>query len=382
MRDVAIIGVGMTKFGELWDQSLRDIFAEAALKAMADAGIDKIDSMYAGAMSSGLYTEQEHLSSVLADYIGQRGAAGCRVESACASGGTAMRTGWMDVASGMSDIVLVGGVEKMWDADDGSKVLATASDQEWEAYSGVTFPGLYAMMANVYMHQYGLTREELAQIPVKNHRHAVNNPLAQYPMAITTKTVLESAAVADPLRLMDCSPISDGGAAVILCPMDRAREFTDNPILVRGIGSANGPIALHDHKDLTKLDMVRLSAERAYKMAGVKASDIPFAEVHDCFSIAEAIVTEELGFFDYGTGGKAAAEGQTTFGGKVVINTSGGLKAKGHPVGATGVAQIIEVTEQLRGTAGKRQVKNAQLGMAQNMGGSGGSSVVHILEAK
>nr|MDA3842946.1 thiolase domain-containing protein [Candidatus Kapabacteria bacterium] len=185
-----------------------------------------------------------------------------------------------------------------------------------------------------------------------------------------------------PLRLMDCSPISDGGAAVILCPWDKAKEYTDNPIRIRGIGSANGPIALHDHKDLTKLDMVRLSAERAYKMAGVTASDISFAEVHDCFSIAEAIVTEELGFFDYGTGGKAAAEGQTTFGGKVVINTSGGLKAKGHPVGATGVAQIIEVTEQLRGTAGKRQVENAQLGMAQNMGGSGGSSVVHILEAK
>ena len=381
MRDVAIIGIGMTKFGELWDQSIRDMFAEAGLKAMENAGIDKIDSLYVGAMSSGLYTHQEHIASVMADYLGQRGAAATRVESACASGGVAVRSAYLEVASGASDIVLAGGVEKMWDADDGSMILATAADQEYEAFTGVTFPGLYAMMARSYMHEYGLTREELAAVPVKNHKHAINNPNAQYPFAMTVDEVLKSSMVADPLRLMDCSPITDGAACVILCPLDRAKEFTSKPIKIKGIGSATGPIALHDHKNFTTLDAVKLAAQRAYKMAGASAKDISFVEVHDCFSIAEIIVAEELGFFAPGTAGKAIAEGQATYGGKVVINTSGGLKAKGHPVGATGVAQIIEAVEQLRGEAGKRQVDNIKLGMTQNMGGSGGSSVVHILEA-
>ncbi|ROL56867.1 thiolase domain-containing protein [Bacteroidetes/Chlorobi group bacterium ChocPot_Mid] len=381
MRDVAIIGVGMTRFGELWNQSIRDMFAEAALKAMENAGVEKLDALYVGAMSSGLYVYQEHIASVMADYIGQRGIPATRVESACASGGLSVKSAYLEVASGMSDIVLAGGVEKMWDADDGSFILATASDQEFEAFHGVTFPGLYAMMANAYMHQYGLTREELAQVPIKNHRHSVGNKNAQYAFEIDLKTVMNSAMVADPLRLMDCSPITDGAAAVILCPLDRAKEFTKNPIKIKGIGAATGPIALHDHKDVTRLDAVRLAAERAYKMAGAKPEDISFCEVHDCFSIAEIIVAEELGFFDYGKAGKAIAEGQATYGGKVVLNSSGGLKAKGHPVGATGVAQVIEAVEQLRGEAGKRQVPNIKLGMTQNMGGSGGSCVVHILEA-
>jgi len=381
MRDVAIIGVGMTHFGELWSQGIRDMFAEAALKAMDNAGIEKIDSLYVGCMSSGLYTKQEHLGSVMADYIGQRGIPAMRVESACASGGMAVRAAYLEVASGMSDIVMAGGVEKMWDADDGSAILATAADQEYEAYNGVTFPGLYAMMARAYMHRYGLTLEELAMPSVFSHKHAVNNPNAQYPYILDVNGVLKSSMVADPLRLMECSPITDGAAAVILCPLEIAKNFTKNPVKIKGIGSATGPIALHNHDDLTRLDAVRLAAERAYKMAGANHSDISLVEVHDCFSIAQIIVAEELGFFDYGKGGKAIAEGQGSYGGKVVINSSGGLKAKGHPVGATGVAQIIEIVEQLQGRAGKRQVENIKLGMTQNMGGSGGSSVVHILEA-
>lgn len=381
MRDVAIIGVGMTTFGELWNQGIRDIFAEAALKAMKNAGVEKLDSMYVGAMSSGLYNHQEHIASVMADYIGQRGVASTRVESACASGGLSVKSAFLDVASGMSDIVLTGGVEKMWDADDGSFILGTASDQEWEAFHGVTFPGLYAMMARAYMDRYGLTREELAHVPVKAHKHAVNNPNAQYPVEITLDTVLKSAMVADPLRLMDCSPITDGAACIILCPLDRAKEFTDKPIKIKGVGAATGPIALHDHKDVTHLDAVRLAGERAFKMAGASKDDISFVEVHDCFSIAEILTVEELGFFGRGTAGKAIVEGRGTFGDKIVINPSGGLKAKGHPVGATGVAQIIECVEQLRGEAGKRQIENINLGMAQNMGGTGGSSIVHILEA-
>lgn len=381
MRDVAIIGVGMTRFGELWDQSIRDMFAEAALKAMKNAGVSKLDSLYVGSMSSGLYVGQEHLASVMAEYIGQIGVPAARVESACASGGLAVKSAFIEVASGMSDIVLAGGVEKMWDADDGTAVLATASDQEFEAYNGVTFPGLYAMMARSYMDRYGLTREELASVPIQNHLHAIHNPNAQYPMKLTFQGVMNSAPVADPLRLMDCSPITDGAACVILCPLDMAKQFTDKYIKIKGVGAATGPIALHDHRDLTRLEAVKLAAQRAYKMAGVTPADIQFAEVHDCFSIAQIIVAEELGFFEYGTAGKASAAGETTYGGKVVINTSGGLKAKGHPVGATGVAQIIEAYEQLTGQAGKRQVENAKLGMTQNMGGSGGSSIVHILEA-
>jgi acetyl-CoA C-acetyltransferase len=381
MRDVAIIGVGMTKFGELWEQGIRDMFAEAAIKAMDDAGVKKIDSFYVGAMSSGLYTYQEHLSSLMADYMGQIGVPGLHVESACASGGSAVRAAFIEVASGMSDIVLAGGVEKMWDVEDGTIVLATASDQEYEAYNGVTFPGLYAMMARVYMEKYGLTREELAQVPIKNHKHSVNNPNAQYPFEISLNDVLKSSMVADPLRLMDCSPITDGAAAVILCPLDRAKEFTDKPVKIRAVGAATGPIALHDHKDLTRLEAVKLAADRAYKMAGLSPADISFVEVHDCFSIAEIIVAEELGFFEYGTAGKAIAEGQGTYGGKIVINPSGGLKAKGHPVGATGAAQVIEAYYQLTGKAGARQVPDAKFGMTQNMGGSGGSCIVHILEA-
>ncbi|MBM2814020.1 MAG: acetyl-CoA C-acetyltransferase [Ignavibacteria bacterium] len=382
MREVAVIGVGMTRFGELWSQSIRDMFAEAALKAMDDAGVKKIESLYVGCMSSGLYTAQEHLGSVMADYIGQRGAAAVRVESACASGGQAVRAAFMEVASGACDIALAGGVEKMWDAEDSSMVLATASDQEYEAYSGVTFPGLYAMMARAYMERYGLTREELAAVPVKNHKHAINNPHAQYPQPLTIEGVLKASLVADPLRLMDCSPISDGAACVILCPLDKAKQYTDKPVKIVGIGSASGPIALHDHADFTRLDAVRLAGERAYKMANVSPKNISFVEVHDCFSIAEIIVAEELGFFEYGKAGKAIANGAGTYGNGVVINPSGGLKAKGHPVGATGVAQVIECTLQLQGKAGKRQVENARYGMAQNMGGSGGSSVVHILEAQ
>ncbi len=380
MREVAIIGVGMTKFGELWEQSIRDMFAEAGLKAMENAKVEKIDALYVGAMSSGLYAYQEHLGSLMVDYLGQIGVPAVRVESACASGGQAVRMGYLDVASGMHEIVLVGGVEKMWDVDDGTFVLATAADQEYEVYNGVTFPGLYAMMARAYMERYGLTREELAQVPIKNHKHAVNNPNAQYPFEIDLKQVLNSSMVADPLRLLDCSPITDGAACLILCPLDRVKEFTDKFVKIIGVGAASGPIALHDHKDLTRIEAVNLAAERAYKMAGVGPDDIDFVEVHDCFSIAEILVAEELGFFEYGTAGKAIAEGQATYGGKIVINPSGGLKAKGHPVGATGVAQLVEAYYQLTFQAGKRQVPNARLGMTQNMGGSGGSCVVHILE--
>jgi acetyl-CoA C-acetyltransferase len=381
MRDVAVIGVGMTQFGELWGKSIKDIFVEAALKAIKNAGVDHIDSMYVGSMSSGLFVGQEHLGAMLADYLGQNPVPATRVESACASGGASFRSAYFEVASGASDIVLAGGVEKMTDGADVTDSLATAADQEYEVYQGVTFPGLYAMIANAHMHQYKTTREQIAAVAVKNHRNGVNNPNAQFRSEVTLEQVMNATLVADPLRLLDCSPVSDGGAAVILCPMDIAKKFTDSPIRVKATAQASDTIALHSRKSLTTLNSVTTAAQKAYRMAGITPFDIDFAEVHDCFTIAEVVVYEDLGFCEKGCGGPAAEEGRTAIDGKSPLNTSGGLKSKGHPVGATGIAQIIELYEQLTGQAGKRQVKNAHIGLAQNMGGSGASCVINILEA-
>ena len=383
MRDVAIIGVGLTKMGELWEKSFRDIFVEAALGAIDDSGVDHIDSMYVGCMSGGLFAGQEHIGPLMADYLGMAPVPATRVESACASGGVALRSGMIEVASGMSDIVLVGGVEKMTDVsgDEATYALATASDQEWEAYNGVTFPGLYAMIAVAHMHKYGTTAEQLAAVAVKNHDNGSKNPYAQFPMKITVDTVLNSVMVADPLHILDCSPVTDGGAAMILCPADMAAKLSNKPaVKILGSGHGTGSIALHDRKDLTTLDAVKTAAGKAYEMSGKGPGDIDLCEVHDCFTIAEIAVTEDLGFFEKGKGGPAAADGATAIGGKIPINTSGGLKSKGHPVGASGVAQAVEVVNQLRGQAGERQVAGAKVGMTQNMGGTGASSVVHIME--
>jgi acetyl-CoA C-acetyltransferase len=383
MREVAVIGVGMNKWGELWEKSIRSVFVEAALMAIENAGVDHIDSMYIGCMTSGLFVGQEHLGSLMSDYLGQKPVPATRVESACASGGAAFRLGFIEVASGMSDIVLVGGVEKMTDVGGGDATfaLSTAADQEYECYQGVTFPGLYAMMANRHMHQYGTTREQLAEVAVKNHDNGSMNPRAQYPFKVTVEQVLNSVMVADPLRILDCSPITDGAAAAVLCPMDMARKLSQDPLVqIIGSGQATDTIALHSRKDLTWLEATAKASEMAYKMAGVGPEDLDLVEVHDCFTIAEICVIEALGLVEKGKGGPAAGSGLTALDGKIPVNASGGLKSKGHPVGATGVAQIVELTEQLRGQAGDRQVKDAGIALAQNMGGTGGSTAVHILK--
>ncbi|MFQ6093489.1 MAG: thiolase domain-containing protein [bacterium] len=385
MREVAVIGVGMSRWGEVWEKSLRDIFTETALLAIDDAGVDRIDSMYVGCMSSGLFVGQEHLASLLADYLGMGPIPAARVESACASGGLAVKQGFIEVASGLSDIVLVSGVEKMTDVggDEATYALSTAADQEYEGYHGITFPGLYAMMARAHMHKYGTTREQLAWVAVKNHRHGALNPLAQYPFEVTVEGVMSSVLVADPLRVLDCSPMTDGAAAAVLCPAEMASKYTDKPVVkIVGLGHATDTIALHSREDVTTLEATVKAAEAAYEMANKKPEDIDLAEIHDCFTIAEICVIEALGFVEKGAGGKAAESGMTALEGKVPVNTSGGLKAKGHPVGATGVAQIAEVVKQLRGEADKRQVEGAKVGLTQNMGGSGGSTVVHILEVE
>ena len=383
MRDVVVIGVGMTQFGELWTKSIKDIFVEAASKAIKDAGVDHIDSMYVGAMSPGLFVGQEHLGAVMADYLGVTPIPATHVESACASGGVSFRQAYLEVASGASEIVLAGGVEKMTDGADVTDVLSTAADQEYEVYQGVTFPGLYAMIARAHMQRFGTTREQLASVAVKNHKNGAKNPNAQFRSEITIEQVLKSTMVADPIRLLDCSPVSDGAAAVIVASVEVAKKLKKNPIRILASAQASDTIALHSRKDITTLGSVVIAAKKAYAMANLQPKDINLVEVHDCFTIAEVVVTEDLGFFDKGKGGTAVLTGQTSIGGKAVpVNTSGGLKSKGHPVGATGIAQIIELYEQLNGTAGARQVTNAHIGMAQNMGGTGASCVIHILEGK
>ncbi len=380
MREVAIVAAGMTPFGELWDKSLRRLFADAALEAIDRAGVDHLDAIYVGNMSAGGFVGQEHIAPLLADQIGMAGVPATRVESACASGGAALRAAFFEVASGASDLVLASGVEKMNDGADATNVLAMAADQELEVYHGITFPGLYAMIARAHMAAYKTTEEDLSWVSVKNHRHGALNPKAQFPREFTLDQVMNSTPVADPLRLLHCSPVSDGAAAVLLCPLEQATRYTDRPVRIRGSAQASSAMVLADRKNPAFLDAVELSGKRAYEMAGVRPDEIDVAEVHDCFAIAEICCIEALGLVPRDQASGAAASGLTALGGRIPVNTSGGLKAKGHPVGATGIAQAIEIFEQLRGEAGDRQVKDARLGLIQNMGGSGASSVVHILE--
>jgi len=368
----------MTQFGELWKSSLRDLFVEAASEAMRAAGVDTVDSILVGNMSGGQFVGQEHLGPLFADHLGLAGVAATRIESACASGGAALRLAFIEVASGASDLVLAAGVEKMNDGSEVTEVLASAADQETEAYHGITFPGLYAMIARAHMTEFGTTEEDLSWVSVKNHRHGALNSKAQFAREVTLEEVMNSSPVADPLRLLHCSPVTDGAAAVLLCPLSEAHKYTDKPIRILGSGLATGSMALADRKNPAVLDAVQKSCERAYEMANVGPGDLDVAEVHDCFSISEICCVEAMGLFDRGQGGKGAREGITALGGKIPVNTSGGLKSKGHPVGATGVAQAIEIYEQLRGESGARQVDGAKVGLSQNMGGSGASSVVHI----
>ncbi len=382
MRKVAVIGVGMTKFGELWNSSLRSLTIEAGIKALNDAGIggEEVDAIYTGCMSGDMFVKQGHIASLIADYGGMLPVPSTRVEAACASGGLALRQGFMAIASGMADIVVVGGVEKMTDSlgSQTTGYLALAADQEWEAFNGATFPSLYALMARRHMHEYGTTEEQLGLVAVKNHHNGSLNPNAHFQFDVSLEKVMNSSLVADPLRLFHCSPVSDGAACVILASEEKAKELSEDPVWIIGSGQASAAIGLYDREDICTIDSTVNAARTAYKMAGVTPKDIDFAEVHDCFTINEIISSEDLGFFKKGEGGKAVEEGLTSLDGEIPINPSGGLKAKGHPVGATGVAQAVEAVIQLRGKAGKRQVKDAEIGLTHNIGGSGGTAVIHI----
>jgi len=384
MRDVCVVGVGMSQWGEVWRKSLRQLFVDAASEAIKNSGVDHIDSLYVGCMSGGMFVGQEHLGALMADYMGMRGIPAMRVESACASGGMSMRAAFMEVTSGVSDIVMAGGVEKMTDCagDEATYALAAAADQEYEVFHGATFPGLYALMAHAHMAKYGTTRDMLSAVSVKNHKNGSKNPVAQYPFEITMEGVANSVMVADPLHILDCSPITDGAAAVIVTTEEIAKKLGKPYIKVTGTGCGTDTIALAQRDDLTVIKASQIAANSALKMAGKTIKDIQFAEMHDCFTIAELIISESIGIFKPGKAGPAALAGETALDGKFPINSSGGLKSKGHPVGATGIAQIVEIYKQLTGQAEKgRQIPGSpKIGMAQNMGGSGASSVVHILE--
>ncbi len=382
MRNVAVIGGGLSKFGEHWDKGLKELIAEAGINALGDASVSgrDIQAVYGGTMSAGGFVKQEHIAALIADHMGLNPLPAVRVEAACASGGVAFRQAYISVASGLYDVVIVGGVEKMTDVsvEEATTILGGASDYEWEVFHGATFPGIYAMMAKRHMHDFGTTEEQLAAAAVKNHENGSKNPYAQFRNKITIEDVMKSPPVALPLKLLDCSPITDGAAAVVLASEDFVKKNKCNPVWIAASAQASDTLSLHDRKSLTEINATKVAAKDAFTQAKIQPKNVGVAEVHDCFTIAEIMALEDLGFFKKGAGGKATEDGETALNSKISVNTSGGLKACGHPVGATGVKQVTEIMWQLRGQAKDRQVSDPKFGLTHNVGGSGGTCVVHI----
>ena len=380
---VSIISAGMSKFGKHDGLLGREIFGQAAYEAFSRCPKlepkKDIKAMFIGHMGES-YEHQGHMGATIADWIGLSGIAATRIEAACGSSGAALRTGIYAVLSGLSDIVIVGGVEKMTHRTTAevTEYLAMAADYPFEQFHGITFPGLFAMMATAHMHAYGTTETQIAKIAVKNHHHGALNPKAHMQKEVPLETVLGSKYVAWPLKLYDCSLITDGASCVILSKPEIAKKYTDQPVHIIGSGQATDAIGLYERKSVTSLQSTKLAAKAAFEMAQIKPDKVNLAEVHDCFTIAELISYEDLGFCNVGEGGKFLDSGATSLGGRIPVNTSGGLKAKGHPVGATGTAQAYEMYLQLTDQAERRQVKDAQIGLTQNIGGSGATAAVHI----
>lgn len=381
MRDVSIIGIGQTPVGEHWDKSLRELAYQALAAAMQDASVTRVDAIYVGNMLSGEISGQAHLGALVADFAGMPGIEAVKVEAACASAAAAFRLGLMGVASGYQNMVAVVGVEKMTD-DVGSKLtagLASAADADYEAVHGVTFPSLNALIMRRYMYEYGVTKEAFAPFSVNAHANGANNPNAMLRNRITLQTFMRSGAVADPITLFDASPMADGAAAVIICPAATAREYSSSPIRVAASSMATDTLSVHDRKDPLWLQAAQDSAQLAYRQAQIGPAEIDFFELHDAFTIMAALSLEACGFAERGQGTRLALDGEIALNGKLPICTQGGLKSRGHPVGATGLYQIVEATQQLRGQAGPNQVAGPRWGMTQNIGGSGATIVTHIL---
>jgi len=413
-RGVALVGAGMSNFGAFPGKTTRDLFVEAFkdMHQSVEKGFDPddIDECYFGNYSSSQFEGQGFTAPFIANSVGMNPRPATRTENACASGGTAVRLGWMAIASGIADMVLIGGYEKETDqpTERVTEILATASDNLYENVAGFTFPGLYAALATAYMHRYGATPETMMKVALQNHENGALNPKAQFGKRIKDFMTMkqksaekrgkpipewedEMAFLSDPranpviswpLRLFDCSPVSDGAAALLMVAEDMAHNFTDKPVHIIGNGLASG-VATHDRSDLTMIKPAAMAAETAYEMAGVTPRDIQVCEVHDCFTMTQVIATEDLGFFERGEGWRALEEGRTARDGDRPINTSGGLKSKGHPVGASGVGQVVEVFKQLRGEAGERQLAGEPtVGLTHNLGGSGQACAVSIYERR
>jgi acetyl-CoA C-acetyltransferase len=387
MRDVAVLGVGMTKFGELWDRSFREIGIEAGLQALVDAKLSSADlgGLFLGNMASGSLIDQEHIAPLILDYagLGGRHLPGVRVEAGGASGALAFHQGYLAVASGLFDFVVVGGAEKLTDVPDatGNQITSASADHEWEVVFGATLPALWALIAQRHMYQYGTTREQLARVPVQAHEMASKNPNAHYRNKISLEQVLGAGPVAEPLGVFDCAPLSDGAAAVVLGPLETARQYTDQPIRVAGCHVSCDTLAVQHRKDPTVLESTVVAARRAFDQARRAPKDVNVAEIHDAYSISALVSLEDLGFSEKGHAGAEFEAGRFAQGGELPVNMSGGLKAQGRPFGAVGVAQVVELVRQLRGQAKERQVPNASLGLAQDVGGTGATSVVTVLEA-
>lgn len=382
MRDVSIIGVGQTSVDEHWDKSLRHLAGEAVLAAMDDAGVERADLLYVGNMLSGEIAGQEHLGPLVADFVGLRGIEAFKVEAACASGAAAVRLGYMAVAGGLADVVIVAGVEKMTD-EDGEAVtsaLAMAADGDYELPHGLSFVAINALLMRRYMHEYEIKHEDFAQFAVVAHKNAANNPHARFQRPISVDQYLQAAMVCEPINLMDSSSIADGAAALVLCPTEQARQFTKS-VRIRASAVSTDCLSLHDRANPLRLGAVERSAFKAYTQAGLQPSDMDLFEYHDAFTIMAALALEASGFAEPGKGTYLAREGEISLDGRIPVATMGGLKGRGHPVGATGVYQVVEAALQLRGQAGANQLPNARLAMTQNIGGSGATAVTHILEA-
>jgi acetyl-CoA C-acetyltransferase len=382
---VSIVSAGLSKFGKRDGVYARELFAEAVSEAFERCpNLDPkkdVNALFVGHMGES-YEHQGHTGPTLADWAGLTPSAAVRTEGACASSGVALRLGIMSVLSGLYNVVMVGGVEKMTHRTtaEATEFLAMASDYPFEQWNGITFPGLFALMATAHMHKYGTTERQLALVAVKNHKHGALNPKAHMQKEVTLEQALTSRVVAWPLKLFDCSLITDGASCVVLTKPELAQKFTDTPVHILGSGQASDAIGLYGREEFTSLKAARLAAKQAYDMASVKPDEVDVAEVHDCFTIAEIIAYEDLGFCKHGEGGKLVEEGVTALGGRLPVNTSGGLKSKGHPVGATGTAQAYELFLQLTRQAEKRQVDDAEIGLAHNVGGSGATATVHIFK--
>ena len=386
MADAAVVGAGMTEFG-VHDTPLEELFAEAAFGALDDAGAEPADvgALYFGNAMSGQAENATHLGPKVAAHAGMAGIPVQRFEDACATSANAFKNAVQAVDAGVHDVVLVGGVERCTpvtgkETPEMTRIFASASHRQYEQPTGLTFPGVFALLTKRHMHEHGTTEEQLAAVAVKNHAHGTHNPRAHFGKETTVEEVLEGPVVADPFRLMDCCPFSDGASAVVVVGGDLADSF-DAPVDVGGVGHATDVVPLGDKADLTATQAARDAASGAYEEAGITADDADFAEVHDCFTGAEVLASEAIGFAPDGEGGTYAAEGRTSLSGDRPVNPSGGLKAKGHPIGATGTAQIVELTEQIRGTAGERQVTDSEVGVAHNLGGDAATTVVSVLEA-